>query len=274
MIENSIQQFRARRNASRSRAGAGAGETTKQRLGLAQRDIARSEDETSRALQRAGEAQEAQYNPADSVNSWAGEIEALRTERASREQSTTGALDMSPIDSSSGSRRPATRWEEGQGRPGGAGGRAGAEEFLGRPMSDVEWDGLLRTTYAESSMGSNEERAAVMSVVLNRVNSGRWGDTVTSVINARNQFQAVTGTPGDRNPSNNYKTFNNNGEDISTFETSVVPLLSNFTEQNWLNFTAANRDAYGEGTDVGFLDRLTSAQDSMLIGQTMFGTDS
>lgn len=108
MIENSIQQFRAQRS---SRKRVDTNSATKQRLGLAQRDIARSEDETSRALQRAGEAQEAQYNPADSVNSWAGEIEALRAERASREQSTTGALDMSPIDSSSGGRRPEPRYE-------------------------------------------------------------------------------------------------------------------------------------------------------------------
>ena len=272
MIENSIKQFRAKRN-SRNRTG--AGEATKQRLGLAQRNIARSENETSRSLQRAGETQEAQYNPEENINSWMSNIDDLRAERASRDQNTTYAgVDMSPIVSdASGSLRPATRWEEGQGRPGGAGGRVGAEEYLGRPLSDVEWDELLRTTYAESSVSSNEERAAVMSVILNRVNSGRWGDTVTSVINARNQFQAVTGTRSNPGPSDMYRTFNNNGEDLSAFETTVTPLLSNFTEQNWLNFTAANRDAYGEGTDVSFLDRLTAAQDSMQIGQTMFGTD-
>jgi hypothetical protein len=268
MIENSIQQFRAKRN-SRNRTG--SGEATKQRLGLAQRDIARSENETSRSLQRAGEAQETQYNPADNINSWMGSIDDLRAERASREESTTGALDMSPISGSSGSRRPATRWDESQGRPGGAGGRAGAEEYLGRPLSDVEWDQLLRTTYSEASSDPNEQ-AAVMSVILNRVNNGRWGDTVTSVVQARNQFQAVTGTSNNPGPSDMYRTFNNNGEDLSTFESTITPLLSNYTEQNWLNFTAANRDAYKEGTNVGFLDDLTAAQDSMLIGQTMFGT--
>jgi hypothetical protein len=269
MIENSIKQFRAKRN-SRNRTD--TGEATKQRLGLAQRNIARSENETSRSLQRAGEAQEAQYNPADNINSWMGNIDDLRAERASRDQSTTGALDMSPIGSSSGSRRPATRFEEGQGRPGGAGGRAGAEEYLGRPLSDVEWDQLLRTTYSESSSDPNEQ-AAVMSVILNRVNNGRWGDTVTSVVQARNQFQSVTGTANNPGPSDMYRTFNNNGEDLSTFESTITPLLSNYTEQNWLNFTAANRAAYGEGTNVGFLDDLTAAQDSMQIGQTMFGTD-
>jgi len=270
MIENSIQQFRAKRRSASQRVN--TGDATKQRLGLAQRELARSENETSRALERAGEAQEAQYNPADSINSWADSIDSLRAERASREQSTTGALDTSPINSgTSGSRRPATRFEEGQGRPGGAGGRAGAEEYLGRSLSDVEWDQLLRTTYSESSSNPNEQ-AAVMSVILNRVNSGRWGETVTSVIQAPNQFQAVTGTANDPGPSRMYRAFNNNGEDLSKFESTITPLLSNYTEQNWLNFTAANRAAYGEGTNVNFLDDLTAAQDSMQIGQTMFGT--
>jgi hypothetical protein len=270
MIENTIKQFREQRRSASKRVN--TGDATKERIGLAQRKIARSEDETSRALSQASDAREAQYSPADNINGWMDDIDSLRAERASREQSTTGALDMSPIsNSSSGSRRPATRWDESQGRPGGAGGRAGAEEYLGRPLSDVEWDQLLRTTYSESSNNPNEQ-AAVMSVILNRVSSGKWGDTVTSVIQAPNQFQAVTGTASNPGPSDMYRTFNNNGEDLSTFESTITPLLSNYTEQNWLNFTAANRAAYGEGTNVNFLDDLTAAQDSMQIGQTMFGT--
>jgi hypothetical protein len=107
MIENSIQQFRAKRRSASQRVN--TGDVTKQRLGLAQRELARSEDETSRALERAGEAQEAQYNPADSINSWADSIDSLRAERASRERSTTGALDMSPISNSSSGGRPRSR---------------------------------------------------------------------------------------------------------------------------------------------------------------------
>jgi hypothetical protein len=105
MIENSIQQFRAKRRSASQRVN--TGDVTKQRLGLAQRELARSEDETSRALERAGEAQEAQYNPADSINSWADSIDSLRAERASRERSTTGALDMNPL----GRQRPLPRYE-------------------------------------------------------------------------------------------------------------------------------------------------------------------
>jgi hypothetical protein len=105
MIENTIKQFRAQRLSASKRVNTGG--DTKQRLGLAQRDIARSEDETSRALDRASEAREAQYSPADSINSWSDSIQSLRAERASREQSTTGALDMNPL----GRQRPSPRYE-------------------------------------------------------------------------------------------------------------------------------------------------------------------
>jgi len=99
MIENSIKQFRARRNSNYNRVDTVS--ASKERRGLAQRQIARSQDETRRALQRAGEAQEAQYNPAERVNSWAGEIEAIREERRASavvpenmEQSTSRALGV------------------------------------------------------------------------------------------------------------------------------------------------------------------------------------
>jgi|TARA_R110000850_G_scaffold80123_2_gene172314 hypothetical protein len=267
MIENSIEQFRAKRNANSKRVDTVS--NTKQRLGLAQREIARSENQTSRLLQQSAETQEAAYNPEEKISKWADELEALRAER-----STTNALSEVPASTgSSGSMRPATRFDASQSRPGGAGGRSGAEGFLGRTLSDTEWDQLLRTTYAESSMGSNEERAAVMSVVLNRVKNGNYGgDTVTAVIQAKNQFQAVTGTADNPGPSDNYKTFNNNGEDLATFGDSVVPLLSNFTEQNWLNFTAANPDAYGKGTNIDFMEQVARAQGSMQIGLSIFGT--
>jgi len=270
MIENSIKQFRAQRNSRGRRDTFDTVSATKQRLGLAQREIARSENETSRSLQQMREATEAQYNPQESINTWDDEINSLRAERASRERSTTSALDMSPISGTSSS-RPATRWGEGQGRPGGAGGRVGAEEYLGRSMTDVEWDQLLRTTYAESSPNPREQ-AATMSVILNRVNGGKYGDTVTSVVEWPGQFQAVTGTKGNRGPSDMYKSFNNNGTDLSTFEESVTPLLTNFTEQNWQNFTANNPTAYGPGTNIDFLRQVRESQGSMVIGGTVFGT--
>jgi soluble lytic murein transglycosylase-like protein len=94
MIENSIKQFRAKRNANSNRVGTLP--TTKQRLGLAQREIARSENETSRSLQQSTVMQEAAYNPEEKISKWADEMDSLRAERVDRDQSTTNALSVMP----------------------------------------------------------------------------------------------------------------------------------------------------------------------------------
>jgi hypothetical protein len=156
MIENSIQQFRAKRRSASQRVN--TGDATKQRLGLAQRKLARSEDETSRALERAGEAQEAQYNPSESINSWADSIDDLRAERASRETSTTGAgVDMSPISNSSsgGTPRPRSR--------SGVGDSTYAEEIrqglVGRGMPDHIARGFVMNFRDESGLNPDINEA-------------------------------------------------------------------------------------------------------------------
>jgi len=265
MIENSIKQFRAQRNSRERRDTFDTVSTTKQRLGLAQREIARSENETSRSLQQMREATEARYNPQERINTWADEIDSIRAERASREQSTTGALDMNPLAEP----RPQARWDGEAGMTGGSGGRAGAEEYLGRTMSDIEWEQLARTTYAESTSNPTEQ-AAVMSVILNRVKADGYPDTITGVIQQPNQFQAVTGTSKDPGPSSMYRSMGN--EVLALFESDVTPLLGNFQEQNWLNFTAGNSAAYGPGTNIGFRDDVNNSRGSTTIGGTIFGT--
>lgn len=268
MIENSIKQFRARRNSSRR---VDTNTATKQRLGLAQREIANSQYETRRMLQQGQEAIEAQYSPADAVGGWADQIAALSAERQdanripeNEERSTTGAL--STVD---GPTRPVARWDGVVGMSGGTGGRAGAEEYLGRSMSDTEWEYLTRTTYAETT-GDPTEQAAAMSVILNRVLADNYPDTVTDVVLQPNQFQAVTGTSAEPGPSGRFRSM---GDDVlALFETDVTPLLGNFKENNWLNFTAGNAAAYGPGTDLDFRDDVNNAEGSAAIGGTIFGT--
>lgn len=98
MISNSIKQFRKQRE-SRGRASEGSRSKTKQRLGLAQRQIA----DTSYRVEQEGRAQQASIEeakgPGQKINSWADEIDALRSERA------TLALG------SSGPMRPEARYE-------------------------------------------------------------------------------------------------------------------------------------------------------------------
>lgn len=165
--------------------------------------------------------------------------------------------------------RPAPRWDGPTGISGDIGGREAAEQYLGRKLDDKEWEMLARTTYAEAT-NNPEEQAAIMSVILNRVASDSFGDTVTDVVNQKNQFQAVTGTKDDPGPSERFRAFDE--EVLQDFEENVTPRLSNFQEQGWLNFTSGNPAAYGPGTNLGFLQELLNTEGSARIGGTIFGT--
>jgi peptidoglycan hydrolase-like protein with peptidoglycan-binding domain len=144
--------------------------------------------------------------------------------------------------------------------------RTSAEKFLGRKMSDQEWDYLLRATVAEAS-GNTSEQAHVMGVILNRVRSGKWGSTVESVLTARNQFQAVTGTRQNPGPSANF-TNGPSGTRLTSILSAAVDILPE-VPTNIMNFTAAKTAAYGPGTNIGFRDKMI-AQGGTRIGDTIF----
>jgi len=265
MIKESIQQFRANRR-QRDRLGTQA--KTQQRLGLAQRDATETRVDIRSAQRNINQATAPQYDPVEKINSWYDEVDALRQERGMRagmERSTSDAMDVDPMSRP----RPQARWDGPTGMSGGAGGRAGAEEYLGREMSDEEWEMLARTTYAEAT-SDPEEQAAVMSVILNRAKASGYPDSIVEVVNQPNQFQAVTGTANNPRPSSRFQAFND--DVLATFETEVTPRLNNYADQNWLNFTAGNPAAYGEGTNVGFLDDVNNSEGSAVIGGTVFGT--
>ena len=267
MIKESIQQFRAARQ-QRQKMGAISAVQTKQRMGLAQREAENTKMDIRATRRSAEQSTESSYNPEEKINAWYAEIDAIREERGMRadmEQSTTGAMDVDPLSRPS----PQARWDGPTGMSGGAGGRAGAEEYLGREMSDEEWEMLARTTYAEAT-SDPEEQAAVMSVILNRAKASGYPDSIVEVVNQPNQFQAVTGTANNPRPSSRFQAFND--DVLATFETEVTPRLNNYADQNWLNFTAGNPAAYGEGTNVGFLDDVNNSEGSAVIGGTVFGT--
>lgn len=144
--------------------------------------------------------------------------------------------------------------------------RASAESFLGRKMSDQEWNYLLRATTAEASNNSKEQ-AYVMGVILNRTRSGNWGDNVISVLRAPSQFQAVTGTRFDPGPSNNFT----NGpapKQLANIVDGAINILPG-VPSDLKYFTAASSAAYGPGTNIGFRDRLL-AKGGEKIGGTIF----
>ena len=63
-------------------------------------------------------------------------------------------------------------------------------------IADSEIDMLARLVWAEArGVGSTMEQAAVIWCVLNRVDNGAWGDTITDVVTAPHQFAYDEHTP-------------------------------------------------------------------------------
>lgn len=144
------------------------------------------------------------------------------------------------------------------------GGKEAVEKYLGRPIDASEWDMLLRATYAEGSGRSQEEYAHIMAVILNRARKS--GGRIQDVLYAKNQFQAVTGTKDNPNPSPRF--VKGPGEkDLGMILAGVGTLDS--ISKNLDAFTAADRRAYKEGTNVGWLDAL-QAKGGKTIGGTVF----
>ncbi|WP_454762092.1 cell wall hydrolase [Caulobacter segnis] len=58
-------------------------------------------------------------------------------------------------------------------------------------------EAITRVAYAEAAGQGDSGLAAVVFTVLNRLASGRWGDSVEAVVNARAQFEPVLRAGGD-----------------------------------------------------------------------------
>lgn len=145
--------------------------------------------------------------------------------------------------------------------------RAVCEKFLGRKLADQEWNYLIRGIYAEST-SNQSELAHVAAVILNRTRSGRWGDNVVSVLRAPNQFQSVTGTNADGHSASRNFTQGPSGSSLGNIYKGLIDNLLSVSKDIY-RFTAANRKAYGAGTNVKYLDQLV-AQGGQQIGGTVF----
>lgn len=144
-----------------------------------------------------------------------------------------------------------------------------ASNFLGRELSDDEWNNLLAATVAEASVNSPKEQAYIMGVILNRARSADYPDDITDVLNQSNQFQAVTGTSTNPSPSNQF--VNPPRSQIASTVDGVNQYLSD-APKHWLNFTSNITEAYTEGTDIGFRDDVAESDNSRVVGGTVFGT--
>lgn len=124
-------------------------------------------------------------------------------------------------------------------------GKAEAEKFLGRSLSDEEYSELLAATVAEA--GSDQrERAYVAGTILNRART--TGLTVGEVLRQPSQFQAVTGTKYDRSPSSAFVNGPSPAQE-TLLNGSFTNYLSEVPKNNYY-FDAANPKAYGPGTTM------------------------
>jgi hypothetical protein len=142
--------------------------------------------------------------------------------------------------------------------------RTAIEDYLGRKINDQEHDMLMRAVYAEASANKNEY-ANVMAVILNRTRKN--GGTIIDTLSERNAFQAVTGTSKNgHQPSPNFiRGPNEKSAAMINESASSLPGISKSLD----SFSAANRNAYGPGTSVAWLDKLQAGGGTQ-IGQTVF----
>lgn len=149
--------------------------------------------------------------------------------------------------------------------------REKAEKYLGRKMSDEEYDYLIRATHAESSAGKNadpKEQAMIMGSILNRAREKGENGVITA-LKEKNQFQAVTGTKYEPGPSSNFRQ-GPNAQRLQSIEGSADMLGSIPYDQK--NFTAASLAAYGPGTNPKYRNDML-ANGGTIIGGSVFQTN-
>jgi hypothetical protein len=152
--------------------------------------------------------------------------------------------------------------------------KAAVEKYLGRPVSDREFELVVRATVGESGGGDNED-AAIASVILNRAKTnfgGRGG--IEGQLYAKNQFQAVTGTSttgasrGFTDPT---------PQQVARATNNILNGLTKYQSQGWTNFTAFNPAAYGPGTDASYRTKALNTPGNAVLGKppnsTIFFTE-
>lgn len=139
-------------------------------------------------------------------------------------------------------------------------GKAAAEEYLGRTMSDEEYSALVAAVYAESGRNQTEQ-AWIAATILNRARS--TNGTIIDVLNAPSQFTAVTGTSVNPRPSNNY--VNGPTETIEqSINGSLRGILYTIPKNNYY-FNAASQSAVQAGES--YVTERSGVQ-ATLVGQS------
>lgn len=134
--------------------------------------------------------------------------------------------------------------------------KASAESYLGRPMSDKEWNWLVRATSAESAFNL-KSYAMVMGTILNhtRTYAPNAKDGVIVALRRKNAFQAVTGTKADKHAASPHFLRGPNAKQLQAICTAAIEYLPRVSRAQ-MNFTATDPRAYGPGTNIRYLHQL------------------
>lgn len=139
-------------------------------------------------------------------------------------------------------------------------GRDEAEKYLGRKMTDEEWNNLVAATFSESGRNA-EEQAWIMGTILNRTR--QTGGTVMDTLNQQNQFPTVTGTAANPDSSTSFKT--GPAKDVeASINGSAVDFLPKVPESNYY-FNNADPAAVPAGESV--VTQRSGVQ-GVLVGQS------
>jgi hypothetical protein len=160
--------------------------------------------------------------------------------------------------------------------------RKTAEAYLGRSMSDAEWNNLVSLTNAESSTNQTE-RGWVMGIILNRTRDGFTPAgfknakykfaTLIDIISQAWQFQPVTGTRYKPGP---IPVFITGPSAVSAQAIYGSTIFLKDVSRDWYYFTSNDENAYKDGTNINFLFGLRKREKdnpptAKTIGGTIFG---
>ena len=160
--------------------------------------------------------------------------------------------------------------------------RKTAEAYLGRSMSDNEWNNLVSLTNAESSTNQTE-RGWVMGIILNRTrdsftpagfkNAKYKFATLIDIISQAWQFQPVTGTRGNPGPIPAFIA-GPDARDAQSIYGSTTFLKD--VPRDWYYFTSNNPAAYKDGTNINVMYGLRertklNPPTAKVVGGTIFG---
>ena len=106
---------------------------------------------------------------------------------------------------------------------------------------------IARLVFLEANTESLECQKAIASVVLNRVNSGYWGNTVNSVVYAKNQFTPASRIPYVAPTATNYEAVDYVLENGATLPAEVLYFRANyhFNWNGYVPYTSIDNTYFG-----------------------------